>query len=157
MTTPSRNSPDAASAEPLRRAGLFDPFLHQIVEVEQADAPDERVRRTGRVWPGLWLGPLLFSRAGVRVRAGAWHAAARQRGVADRSPLCRTFLRRYQPPVDLSRGWGSNAQWPTWFRLTTARSRADTSTRTAARTSTPQSTSTPPRHCRLRRKGVNRS
>ncbi|WP_328718311.1 hypothetical protein OHT52_01780 [Streptomyces sp. NBC_00247] len=100
--------------KPFRPTGPFDPFLHEIVEVEQAEDPEEAVRVTGTVWPGLWLGPLLFSRAGVRVRAGARHA---ERGVADRSPLYWTFLRRHRPTVDLSQGWGSNSQWRTDFRL----------------------------------------
>jgi len=92
----------------------FDPFLHEIVEVEQAGDPDEPVRITDVMWPGLWLGPLLFSRAGVRVRAGVHHA---ERGVADRSPLYWAFLRRHRPTVDLSQGWGHNSQWRTAFRL----------------------------------------
>ncbi|MGW2838830.1 hypothetical protein ACWCWD_13640 [Streptomyces sp. NPDC001493] len=99
---------------PFQETGPFDPFLHEIVEVEQAEDPEEPVRVTGTVWPGLWLGPLLFSRAGVRVRAGARHA---ERGVADRSPLYWTFLRRHRPTVDLSQGWGGNSQWRTGFRL----------------------------------------
>ncbi|MGW0856372.1 hypothetical protein [Streptomyces sp. NPDC002690] len=99
---------------PFRGTGPFDPFLHEIVEVEQDEDPEEAVRVTGTVWPGLWLGPLLFSRAGVRVRAGARHAV---RGVADRSPLYWTFLRRHRPTVDLSQGWGGNSQWRTDFRL----------------------------------------
>lgn len=95
-------------------ADAFDPFLHEIVEVEQAPDPDEPVRITGLVWPGLWYGSLLFSRAGVRVRAGARHA---ERGVADRSPLYWTYLRRHRPTVDLSQGWGHNSQWRTDFRV----------------------------------------
>ncbi|MEU6012601.1 hypothetical protein ABZ826_00650 [Streptomyces sp. NPDC047515] len=92
----------------------FDPFRHEITEVEQSDDPDEPIRITEVVWPGLMLGQLLFSRAGVRVRAGAHHA---RRGVADCSPLYWTYLRRYRPTVDLSRGWGSNSQWRTDLRL----------------------------------------
>lgn len=99
---------------PFQETGMFDPFLHEIVEVEQAEDPEEPVRVTEVAWPGLWLGPLLFSRAGVRVRAGARHA---ERGVADRSPLYWTFLRRHRPTVDQSHGWGHNSQWRTGFRL----------------------------------------
>ncbi|WP_406437814.1 hypothetical protein OHB14_57410 [Streptomyces sp. NBC_01613] len=94
--------------------GVFDPFLHEIVEVKQAQDPDEPIRVTGVVWPGLWLGDLLFSRAGVRVRAGVRHA---ERGVADRSPLYWTYRRRHRPTVDLSMGWGHNSQWRTDFRV----------------------------------------
>ncbi|WP_329586855.1 hypothetical protein OG500_36780 [Kitasatospora sp. NBC_01250] len=92
----------------------FDPFLHEIVEVEQADDPHAPIEITEVRWPGLMLGRLLFSRAGVRVRAGAEHA---RRGVADRSPLYWTFRRRNRPTIDSSRGWGSNSQWRTDFRL----------------------------------------
>ncbi|MEU6257091.1 hypothetical protein [Streptomyces sp. NPDC047043] len=95
-------------------SGVFDPFLHEIVEVEQAEDPDEPVRITGVVWPGLWLGPLLFGRAGVRVRAGVRHA---ERGVADRSPLYWAYRRRHRPTVDLSQGWGHNSQWRTDLRV----------------------------------------
>lgn len=99
---------------PFEDTGTFDPFLHEIVEVEQAEDPDEPVRITEVVWPGMWVGSLLFGRAGVRVRAGARHA---ERGVADRSPLYWTYLRRYRPTVDLSQGWGHNSQWRTDFRV----------------------------------------
>ncbi|MEV5801795.1 hypothetical protein [Streptomyces collinus] len=92
----------------------FDPFLHEIVEVEQAYDPQAPIEITEVLWPGLMLGQLLFTRAGVRIRAGIKHA---QRGVADRSPLYWTFLRRHRPTVDLSQGWGSNSQWRTDFRL----------------------------------------
>ncbi|MEV8099917.1 hypothetical protein [Kitasatospora sp. NPDC085879] len=98
---------------PFRGDG-FDPFLHEIVEVEQADDPAAPIELTEVLWPGLMLGQLLFSRAGVRIRAGAAHA---QRGVADRSPLYWTFRRRNRPTVDLSHGWGSNSQWATDLRL----------------------------------------
>ena len=68
---------------------------------------------TELVWPVLMLGQLVFSRAGVKVRAGIDHA---ERGVADRSPLYWTFLRRHRPPIDRSLGWGHNSQWATDFR-----------------------------------------
>ncbi|MGW7383993.1 hypothetical protein [Streptomyces sp. NPDC054794] len=99
---------------PFEETSCFDPFLHEIVEVEQASDPDEPVRITEVLWPGLWLGSVLFGRTGVRVRAGARHA---ERGVADRSPLYWTFRRRYRRTVDLSHGWGHNSQWRTAFRL----------------------------------------
>ncbi|MFI6846461.1 hypothetical protein ACIBJD_17675 [Kitasatospora sp. NPDC050467] len=92
----------------------FDPVLHEIVEVEQADDPRSPIEVTGVLWPGLMLGDLVFDRAGVRVRAGAEHA---QRGVADRSPLYWGFRRRHRPTVDLSQGWGGNSQWATGLRL----------------------------------------
>lgn len=92
----------------------FDPFLHEIVDVEQADDPYAPIEIIEVVRTGLTLGGLLFNRASVRIRAGVEHA---QRGVADRSPLYWAFLRRHRPTVDLSQGWGSNSQWRTDFRL----------------------------------------
>jgi hypothetical protein len=99
---------------PFEDGDAFDPFLHEIVEVEQADDPHAPIEITEVLWPGLMLGRLLFNRAGVRVGAGVEHA---QRGVADRSPLYWTFQRRHRPAIDLSQGWGSNSQWRTGFRL----------------------------------------
>ncbi|MQS11668.1 hypothetical protein F7Q99_05030 [Streptomyces kaniharaensis] len=92
----------------------FDPFHHEIAEVEQTEDPQQPIRLTDVRWPGLMLGELLFSRAGVRVSAGAHHA---QRGIADASPLYWTFRRRNRPTVDRSHGWGSNSQWRTELRL----------------------------------------
>ncbi|CCK32709.1 hypothetical protein BN159_8331 [Streptomyces davaonensis JCM 4913] len=99
---------------PFEQAAAFDPFLHEIVEVEQAADPDEPISVTEVVWPGLWHGHVLFGRAGVRVRAGVRHA---ERGVADRAPLYWTYVRRHRPTVDLSQGWGHNSQWRTDFRV----------------------------------------
>ncbi|MFJ4189019.1 hypothetical protein [Kitasatospora sp. NPDC089509] len=92
----------------------FDPFLHEIVEVEQAEDPHSPIEILDHHWPGLMLGELLFSRAGVRVRAGVAHA---ERGVADRWPLYWTHRRAHRPTRDLSQGWGNNSQWRTDFRL----------------------------------------
>jgi hypothetical protein len=64
-------------------------------------------------WPGLRLGQLLFSRAGVAVTAGAAVATA---GVADRSPLYWTWRRDGRRTCDLSHGWGHNSQWRTALR-----------------------------------------
>lgn len=98
---------------PIGGSAGFDPFFHEIVEVEQAADATEEIVITDLVWPGLMLGQMLFSRAGVRVRAGADRA---QRGVADRSPLYECFLRRHRPTIDGSLGWGHNSQWDTDFR-----------------------------------------
>jgi hypothetical protein len=62
----------------------------QLRIVQQDGDPDAPISITGTVWPGLMFGELPFSRAGVRVRAGALQAAA---GVADRSTLHEVFLR----------------------------------------------------------------
>ncbi|WP_369184369.1 hypothetical protein [Streptomyces sp. Y1] len=92
----------------------FDPFRHEIAEVEQAEDPDAPIELLDVRTPGLMLGELLFTRARVRVRAGAAHA---ERGVADRSVLYWTHRRAHRPTRDLSQGWGGNSQWRTDFRL----------------------------------------
>lgn len=104
----------ALGMTPIEDGAAFDPFLHEIVDVEQADDPHTPIEITETLWPGLMLGRLLFNRAGVRIRAGIKHA---QHGVADRSPLYWTFLRHHRPTIDLSQGWGTNSQWRTSLRL----------------------------------------
>ncbi|WP_073819381.1 hypothetical protein [Kitasatospora sp. CB01950] len=99
---------------PFDGTGPFDPFLHEIVEVEQSDDPDAPMEITEVFWPGLMLGQLLYVRAGVRIRAGRRHAEA---GVADRFLLYWTFRRRARPVHDRSHGWGYNSGWGTEFRL----------------------------------------
>ncbi|MEU9043837.1 MULTISPECIES: hypothetical protein [unclassified Kitasatospora] len=104
----------ALGMTPFEDAAPFDPFLHEIVEVEQAEDPQAPIEVLAVRHPGLMLGELLFNRAGVRIRAGAAHA---ERGVADRSPLYWTFRRADRPTRDLSHGWGGNSQWRTDLRL----------------------------------------
>ncbi|MFF7989661.1 hypothetical protein ACFZDG_07710 [Kitasatospora xanthocidica] len=104
----------ALGMTPFDGAGPFDPFLHEIVEVEQAEDPQAPIEVLEVRHPGLMLGELLFGRAGVRIRAGAAHA---ERGVADRFPLYWTFRRAGRTTRDLSQGWGGNSQWSTDFRL----------------------------------------
>lgn len=64
------------------------------------------------LWPGFWFGDLLFSRAGVRVRAPQHLIDA---SVATTSTLYFTFRREPRRANDLSHGWGSNSQWRTSF------------------------------------------
>jgi hypothetical protein len=71
----------------------FHPFFHEIVEVEQADDPDEPIHLLDEVWPGYLLGSLLVQRAGVRVRAGTAYAVA---PVATRSRLHWAWWRRHR-------------------------------------------------------------
>ena len=91
----------------------FDPFLHEIAEIEQAPDPDAPITLVDTLTPALMLGEMLFCRARVRVRAGSLHAAL---GWANSSPLYWTFRRDGRPTVDLSQGWGHNSQWRTDFR-----------------------------------------
>jgi hypothetical protein len=79
----------------------FHPFLHEIVDVEQADDPDEEPSVVAERWPGSFIGSLVLVRAGVSVRAGAHHLDAR---VATTSPLLWSWTRRYRPATDLSHG-----------------------------------------------------
>ncbi|WP_352230265.1 phosphotransferase [Kitasatospora phosalacinea] len=92
----------------------FDPFLHEIAELVPAEDPDAPIELLDVLWPGFVLGELVFTRAGVRVRAGARVA---EPGWADASPVYWAFRRRGRRPVDLSQGWGSNSQWSTSHRM----------------------------------------
>jgi hypothetical protein len=91
----------------------FDPILHEIITCEAVTEPDTPIQVTGQAWPALLIGELVFTRAGVRVRAGSEHAVP---GIADRSTLHWEFWRRHRTTRDLSSGWGSNSQWRTNFR-----------------------------------------
>lgn len=94
-------------------AARFHPFFHEIVEVEAADDPDAAATLVGTVWPCLCWGRLLFTRAGVRIRAGA---RVIDGDLACRSRLYWSHRRIDRPCEDLSTGWGSNSQWRTAFR-----------------------------------------
>lgn len=91
----------------------YHPFFHEIVEVEQAKDPLEPVTLREVFWPGLMFGHLLFSRVGVKVRAGISRI---NKAIAEHSTLYFTFARRNRPVSDLSHGWGHNSQWGTSFR-----------------------------------------
>lgn len=91
----------------------YDPFFHEIVEVEQAEDPDEPITLVSSFWPGFMLDHLLFSRAGVKVRGGSNFV---KKDIAEHSTLYFTFVRRNRPVDDLSHGWGHNSQWRTSFR-----------------------------------------
>ena len=96
---------------PFTHAGEFSPFHHEIFAVVRDDAATA-VTIEDVLWPGFWFGDLLFSRAGVRVRAPRALIDAR---VATTSTLYFTFRRQPRPVDDLSHGWGSNSQWRTAF------------------------------------------
>ena len=96
---------------PFDQAQAFSPFHHEIFAVVQ-DQTATRVTVEEVLWPGFWFGDLLFSRAGVRVRAPRHLIDAE---VATTSTLYFTFRRDPRPTDDLSHGWGSNSQWRTAF------------------------------------------
>ena len=94
-------------------AAAFSPFYHEIVEVTPLDEDEASVELTDIVWPCLMLGNMLFSRAGVKVRAGRCRLRPE---LAASTTLYWTFCRRHRASHDLSHGWGSNSQWRTDFR-----------------------------------------
>jgi hypothetical protein len=91
----------------------FHPFFHEIVSVDPAaddDAPPALVKEC---WPGYMLGPMIVTRAGCAVTAGARHLT---KSIAENSTMYWAFARHNRPYTDLSVGWGGNSQWRTKFR-----------------------------------------
>ena len=103
----------------------FHPFWCEIVVLETSPdielAPDAiggprgdaAIALVEVLWPAIHLGGMLFSRAGVRIRAPA---AVLAPDVATVSTLHWTWRRHARPTTDLSEGWGHNSQWGTDFR-----------------------------------------
>lgn len=91
---------------------VFCPFDHEIVRVDVTEQHGT-LDIVECLWPRLMLGPLLVSRAGVRVRASP---DVLDKVAAEQSPLYWAYRRRSRTPRDLSHGWGSNSQWRTSFR-----------------------------------------
>jgi outer membrane protein assembly factor BamB len=98
---------------PFEHGEAFSPFHHEIFAVVQ-DPSVANVTVEEVLWPGFWFGDLLFSRAGVRVRAPRHLIDA---AVATTSTLYFTYRRHPRPTSDLSHGWGSKSQWATSFPL----------------------------------------
>ncbi|TDC51708.1 hypothetical protein E1281_20075 [Actinomadura sp. KC345] len=96
---------------PFEHDEAFSPFHHEIFAVVQ-DPYATHVSLEEVLWPGFWFGDLLFSRAGVRVRAPRHLIDA---AVATTSTLYFASRREPRPTSDLSHGWGSNSQWRTRF------------------------------------------
>lgn len=99
----------AIGCRPVSKAS-FDPILHEILSCEAASYPGAPIEITGQDWPALMMGDLVFTRAGVHVRAGSAHAVP---GVADRSTLHWEYWRRHRTTSDGSFWWGHNSQWKT--------------------------------------------
>jgi hypothetical protein len=91
----------------------YSPFFHEIVDVIESDDPAAGVQIDRELWPGLMFGEMLFSRAGVVVRA---HPSVLYADAAERSTLYFSWLRWRRRCSDLSNGWGHNSQWGTAFR-----------------------------------------
>jgi hypothetical protein len=102
----------AIGCQPVTEAS-FDPILHEIITCEAAADPDAPIVITGHAWPALMIGELVFTRAGVHVRAGTAHAVP---GIADRSTLHWEYWRRHRTTSDESFWWGHNSQWKTMLR-----------------------------------------
>lgn len=102
----------AIGCKPITEGG-FDPILHEIITCENAGEPDAPIQVTGHAWPALMIGELVFTRAGVHVRAGSAHAVP---GIADRSTLHWEYWRRHRTTSDGSFWWGQNSQWKTELR-----------------------------------------
>ncbi len=91
----------------------FSPFYHEIVAATPAGKKDLPISVEEFFWPGMMLGNMLFSRAGVNVTGGSDFLNS---VTATASTLYWTFRRKYRPHQDLSHGWGGNSQWRTRFR-----------------------------------------
>jgi hypothetical protein len=103
---------DALGLEQVERTG-FHPFHHEIVTVDPLPETSAPPRVVEICWPGYTLGPLLISRAGVRVEAGEGQLL---KPVAEHSVLYWAYARNNRKTKDLARGWGGNSQWRTSFR-----------------------------------------
>ncbi len=108
--------------DPRRR---FEPIYHEIVQVEQDEDDDVAPVVENEFWPAILLdisGPatdnktasMVFSRAGVCVRAGRNHI---DKATAETSRLYWAFRRANRVHHDQSHGWGSNSQWSTDIKL----------------------------------------
>lgn len=99
----------------LQRIGqqAFHPFFHEVVSVDPTPDDDAPVTIVKECWPGYMLGPMIISRAGCAVTAGAGHLT---KSIAEHSTMYWAFARHNRPYSDLSQGWGSNSQWRTAFR-----------------------------------------
>lgn len=102
----------AIGCQPVTEA-TFDPILHEIVTCEADEDRDAPIQIMSQAWPALMIGELVFTRAGVHVKAGAAHAVV---GIADRSTLEWEYWRRHRGTTDGSFWWGSNSQWRTEIR-----------------------------------------
>ncbi len=91
----------------------FHPFFHEVVAIEASDDSSTPPRIQREIWPCLFLGNLLFSRAGCAIDAGRNHMDPT---LAAHTTLYWTHRRSHRPVQDLSVGWGHNSQWRTPFR-----------------------------------------
>lgn len=103
---------EAMGATPIAEDG-FHPFFHEVVQVVEAEDPQEEPSLVAEHWTGAMVGSMLLQRAGVTVRAGRHKVDPK---VAAHSALYFSWFRRNRRACDLSHGWGHNSQWRTAFR-----------------------------------------
>jgi len=92
----------------------FHSFLCEIYEVEECSKSNHQPEILSTRWPCLMFGDLLFSRAGVYIKASPNLIV---KNIAEISTLYWSHCRNNRPRADLADGWGSNSQWRTRFRL----------------------------------------
>jgi hypothetical protein len=92
----------------------YHPFFCEIYEVEECNMSSRQPEIIKRNWPCLMFGDLLFSRAGVCIKASP---ALIDKKTAESSTLYWSHWHYNRPTTDLSNGWGINSQWRTKFRL----------------------------------------
>jgi hypothetical protein len=94
-----------------RRITAYHPFDCEIVGIVQSEDPEMEIVEIK--WPALMLGNMMFSRAGVVVKAPANRMV---KGIGDKTMLYWAHWRKNRETLDPSVGWGHNSQWRTGFR-----------------------------------------
>ncbi len=89
----------------------YHSFSCEVVDLMVSDKSE--IELVELKWPALMLGNLMFSRAGVVLKAPE---NLLTKGIADSSCLYWSFRRKNRKTRDLSMGWGHNSQWRTPFR-----------------------------------------
>lgn len=92
---------------------LFNPILHEIVQVYNHNKEEEGSTVGFQYWSGLRYGELIFSRSGIEV--SSHKKSGLVEGVADSTTLYFTNCRINRKASDLSHDWGHNSRWRTDF------------------------------------------
>jgi hypothetical protein len=95
------------------QAPAFSGVFHEIVMAHAAADAHARITVQRELWPGLTLGPMVFSRAGVEVSGGAGFLDP---VLATTSMLYWAYHRCRRPCDDLAMGWGANSSFFTEAR-----------------------------------------
>ena len=97
---------------PVPPGKIFNPLIHEIVEVGNWPAREEGVSLGRCYWPGLRYGELVFSRCAVDVFC---HPDYINERISNQSILYFTNHRMRKKVHDCSHGWGNNSRWRTSF------------------------------------------